>query len=97
MTRYRRYSNPYSIDVQRYSIYHREASHRHRRNLQVGDEVNLTIDDMDNQGCGIARYHGLMIVVPKAVPGERVRVRIIKVDKGVAHATVIKRIAEPKR
>ena len=97
MTRYRRYSNPYSVDVQRFSIYHREERGSRKRALQVGDEVNVMINEMDELGRGVVHYRGIRIVVPKAVPGERVRIRIIRIDGNTAQATVIKRIAEPKR
>jgi len=96
MTRYRRYSNPYSVDVQRFSIYHREERGP-RRSLQVGDEVNVMINEMDELGRGVVHYRGIRIVVPKAVPGEKVRIRITRIDGNVAQATVIKRLAEPKR
>jgi predicted RNA-binding protein with TRAM domain len=97
MTRYRRYSNPYSVDVQRFSIYHREERGSGKRVLQVGDEVNVTISEMDELGRGVVHYRGIRIAVPKAVPGERVRIRITRVEGNAAQATVIKRIAEPKR
>jgi len=96
MTRYRRYSNPYSVDVQRFSIYHREERGP-RRSLQVGDEVNVMVNEMDDLGRGIVHYRGIRIIVPKAVPGEKVRIRITRIDGNIAQATVIKRIAEPKR
>jgi len=63
----------------------------------VGDEVNVMINEMDELGRGVVHYRGIRIVVPKAVPGERVRIRIIRIDGNTAQATVIKRIAEPKR
>ncbi len=97
MTRYRRYSNPYSVDVQRFSIYHREERGNRKRTLQVGDEVNVIISEMDELGRGVVHYRGIKIAVPKAVPGEKVRIRITKVNGSTAQATVIKRIAEPKR
>ena len=97
MTRYRRYSNPYSVDVQRFSIYHREERGGRRKSLQVGDEINVTINEMDELGRGVVHYRGVRIVVPKAVPGEKVRVRVTRIDGNAAQATVIKRIAEPKR
>jgi len=97
MTRYRRYSNPYSVDVQRFSIYHREERGGRKRSLQVGDEVNVVVNEMDELGRGVVHYHNVRIIVPKAVPGEKVRIRITRIDRNIAQATVIKRIAEPKR
>ncbi len=97
MTRYRRYSNPYSVDVQRFSIYHREEQGSRKRALQIGDELNVMINEMDELGRGVVHYRGIRIAVPKAVPGERVRIRITRIDGNTAQATVIKRIAEPKR
>ncbi len=96
MSRYKRYSNPYSVDVQRYSIYGIRPS-RNRSIIQPGDEFVIVVDDMDSEGRGIARRGNYKILVPRAVPGEKVRVRVVKVIDREAQVSVIERLAEPKR
>ena len=95
MTRYKKYSNPYSIDVQRYSIYN--SNRKQNRTPEVGDEFVITVQDMDKDAKGIGYRKGYKVIVPRAVPGEKVRVRVMRVDGNTLHASVIERLGEPKR
>jgi predicted RNA-binding protein with TRAM domain len=52
--------------------------------LEVGDELEVNIIDTCASGDGMSRIRGYIIVVPKAKPRERVKVRITQVsDKTV--------------
>ena len=42
-----------------------------------GDALEVTIDDLTREGHGVARHQGQVIFVPEALPGDRVRLRII--------------------
>ena len=95
MSRYKKYSNPYSIDVQRYSIY--GVPNRKRRGLQLGDEFVTLVEEMDDEGRGISYKHNKKIIIPRAVPGEKVRVRVVKVVGNEVYVAVAERLAEPKR
>ena len=97
MTRYKKYSNPYSIDVQRYSIYNSNRKQDRNRTPEVGDEFVITVQDMDKDAKGIGYRKGYKVIVPRAVPGEKVRVRVMRVDGNTLHASVIERLREPKR
>ncbi len=98
MTKYRKYKDPYNIDVlRRYSIYSQGSSKRESRGLTQGSEISVTIEDIDSDGRGCAHYRGYRVTIPRAVPGERVRVRIVKVKGKEALATVIERLEEPRR
>ncbi|MCD6428311.1 MAG: TRAM domain-containing protein [Desulfurococcales archaeon] len=45
----------------------------------------------------MVKFKGYTIIVPRAVPGEKVTIRITKVENTkVAYASVVKRIEEPK-
>jgi len=94
MSRYKKYSNPYSIDIQRYSIYNPP---RKRRELQVGDEFVTLVEEMDNEGRGISHKYNKRIIIPRAVLGERVRVRVVKVLGDEVYVAVSERLAEPRR
>ena len=97
MTRYRRYKDPYKIDFNRLSIYGNLKS-RGSSGLELGNEITVKISDMDMEGRGVVRFKGYTIIVPRAVPGEKVTVRIIRVENNkVAYASVVKRVEEPKR
>ena len=97
MTRYKKYSNPYSIDVQRYSIYNNQRPRERKRLPERGDEFTITIQDMDENARGIGFRNGFKVIVPRAVPGEKVRVRVSRIEGKTLHASVIDRVAEPKR
>ena len=42
-----------------------------------GDTLELIIDDLTQDGNGVARHQGQVIFVPAALPGDRVRLRIV--------------------
>lgn len=41
-------------------------------------EIELQIEDLNNLGSGVGRHDGWVVMVPFALPGERVRVRIFR-------------------
>jgi 23S rRNA (uracil1939-C5)-methyltransferase len=57
--------------------------------LSAGDIVALQVEKPAAGGAMIARLDGQVILVAGAIPGERVRARVDRVGKGVAHATTI--------
>ncbi|MDP2885197.1 MAG: 23S rRNA (uracil(1939)-C(5))-methyltransferase RlmD [Ignavibacteria bacterium] len=57
--------------------------------LKRGDEVVLRVDDAAFEGKTIARYEGFVVFVEGAVPGDMVRVRILKSKKNYAEAKVV--------
>ncbi|OYT50673.1 MAG: deoxyribonuclease [Desulfurococcales archaeon ex4484_204] len=97
MTRYRNYRNPYSVDVTKFSIYPRSKVGKGLGKVDVGDEFNITVRDMDSYGRGVGSYRNYEVVVLKAVPGERVRVRVLKVRGNTIQASVVRRLEEPRR
>ena len=52
--------------------------------LKEGDETELEITQKAKDGRGLGRLNGLLVFVKGASPGEKVRVRILKL--GVRHA-----------
>jgi len=59
------------------------------RVLKRGDEVVLRVDDAAFEGKTIARIDGFVVFVEGAVPGDTVRVRILKSKKKYAEAKVV--------
>ena len=52
--------------------------------MQKNEQVVVKIEDLGMQGEGIAKVDALTLFVPFALPGEKVRVRILQVRKGIA-------------
>jgi 23S rRNA (uracil1939-C5)-methyltransferase len=52
--------------------------------LKEGDEAELEITQKSRDGRGLGRLNGLLVFVNGASPGEKVKVRIVKL--GVRHA-----------
>ena len=58
--------------------------------LKPGDVIPLTIEKPAVGGAMIARHEGRVLLVSGAIPGERLRARVSRVAKGVAHADAVK-------
>ena len=61
--------------------------------LKKGQILELRIDKLIFGGKGLARVNGLAIFVERAVPGDKVRVRVFKKKKNHAEARVVELIA----
>jgi len=96
MTKYRKYKDPYEVDFSRLSIYG-DLKEVEREVLEPGNEITVEVTDMDMDGRGIAKFKNYTIIIPKAVTGEKVTVRIMKVKDKLAYASVVKRFGEPRR
>ena len=57
--------------------------------LTRNQELTVTIDRLGDEAQGIALHEGMVVFVPKALPGERARVRVIKPDKRYAIARLL--------
>src|SRR5437764_8235135 len=62
--------------------------------LRPGQVIPLTIEKPAGGGPMIGRVDGEVVLVAGAIPGERVRARVERVQKGVAHAAILE-IDEP--
>ncbi|MCH5252963.1 MAG: 23S rRNA (uracil(1939)-C(5))-methyltransferase RlmD [Lachnospiraceae bacterium] len=54
--------------------------------FQKNEEVILDIDDLGNNGEGIGHLHGYTLFVKGALPGEKIKARIMKQKKGYGYA-----------
>ncbi len=57
--------------------------------LKRGDELVVLVEDAAFEGKTVARSEGFVIFVDGAVPGDKVRVRILKAKKNYAEAKVV--------
>ncbi|HVQ30212.1 MAG TPA: class I SAM-dependent RNA methyltransferase [Vicinamibacteria bacterium] len=62
--------------------------------LTAGEVLELTVEKAVYRGLALARHEGRVIFVPRAFPGERVRVRVASVERGFARAEIIE-VQEP--
>ncbi|MGC8975792.1 MAG: TRAM domain-containing protein [Thermoprotei archaeon] len=95
MTKYRNYSDPYSVNVQRFSIYYDKSAKI--KTPQIGDELTVKIVEVDEEGRGIGYYNDFKVVIPRAVLGEKVRVVVKKIEGRVLHASVIDRFGVSRK
>ena len=64
-------------------------SQNKEQTIKKNDEICITIDDLTIEGAGIGRYNGMAVFVPRALPGETVKIKIIKLTKNYAVARLI--------
>lgn len=57
--------------------------------LKKNDELELTIDDLGKDGEGIGHVDGYALFVKEALPGELVRVKVMKTKKGYGFARLM--------
>jgi 23S rRNA (uracil1939-C5)-methyltransferase/tRNA (uracil-5-)-methyltransferase len=73
---------------------HREPKGFVNQPFAYHDELELTIDTLTNLGHGIARVDGWVVMVPFALPGERVLARIHRNHKNYSEADLVQ-VIEP--
>jgi len=57
--------------------------------VNVGQEIEVVIDDIGSRGDGVTRVQGYLIFVPKARIGERLKIKIMRVGRKFAIAEKI--------
>jgi len=57
--------------------------------LQIGEEIELTVDKFADKGMCISRHGGFVIFIEGVIPGEHVKVKIRKIKKNYAEARVL--------
>ncbi|MBW3018955.1 TRAM domain-containing protein [Candidatus Woesearchaeota archaeon] len=68
--------------------------------VQVGEELDVTIEAVGEKGDGIAKKNGFVLFIPGGKEGERIRVKVTKVLTKVGFAEKIgeaESAAEPER
>jgi 23S rRNA (uracil1939-C5)-methyltransferase len=57
--------------------------------VKKNDIVEVTFQDLTHEGSGVAKVNGYTLFVPRALPGEKARVKVIKTKKGYGIGKVI--------
>jgi predicted RNA-binding protein with TRAM domain len=68
----------------------RTRASRYTRGIEAGQEYVVSIIDLSHSGDGMARLGECIILVPETSIGEKVRVRVTEVAKGVARGSAIR-------
>lgn len=56
---------------------------------QQGEIITLDISDLNDQGEGVGRYEQRVVFVPDTVPGDQIKVRLIRVKTSYAYGKLI--------
>jgi 23S rRNA (uracil1939-C5)-methyltransferase len=57
-----------------------------RSPVRAGDTLEVVIEKGVYRGLGLARHEGQVVLVPRAMPGDRLRVRVASVERGFLRA-----------
>lgn len=85
--------NPYTSEVQRFSVYPRIQVPREER-IGIGEEITVTIRDVDEKGRGIASYRGKTVIVYNASLGSKVKAKIVKETGDTLYAEIVKTLTD---
>lgn len=64
--------------------------------IKIDEIYEVTIESMENEASGVARIYNMVVFVPKALVGEKVRIRITEIKKNYAKGKLIKVIKKSK-
>ncbi|HJV47420.1 MAG TPA: 23S rRNA (uracil(1939)-C(5))-methyltransferase RlmD [Bacillota bacterium] len=57
--------------------------------VEKNQEIELHIDGLTHEGDGVGRYAGFTLFVPGALPGERVKAKVLKIKKSYGYAKLL--------
>ncbi|WP_209124809.1 23S rRNA (uracil(1939)-C(5))-methyltransferase RlmD [Alkalihalobacillus sp. BA299] len=60
--------------------------------VQKNQQYEVVFEDLTHEGAAVAKINGYTLFVPKALPGERGIVKVIKVNKGYGFGRLMERI-----
>ena len=56
--------------------------------MQINDEYRVEVEKLSSSGQGISRINGMVIFTENACPGDKILIRITKVNKSYANAKI---------
>lgn len=57
--------------------------------IKLDEVYEVKIEALENEGKGVCKINGMIVFVPKALPGETVRVRITEIKKNFARGKIV--------
>ena len=58
--------------------------------VELGEELEVEISELSPKGEGIARSQGFVIYVADTKPGDRVKIKVVRITEKAANAQVVK-------
>ncbi|WP_026582623.1 23S rRNA (uracil(1939)-C(5))-methyltransferase RlmD [Bacillus sp. J33] len=62
--------------------------------VQKNDYIDVIFEDLTHEGAGVAKVDGYPLFVPNGLPGEKAKVKVIKVNKGYGFGRLIETYEE---
>ncbi len=62
--------------------------------VEKNEIIDVQIEDLTHDGAGVAKVDGYALFIPKALPGEMVKVKVVKTKKGYGFARILETIEE---
>ena len=62
--------------------------------VEIGKEYDVEIQETSRRGEGVTRIKGLVTFIPKAKPGDNIKIRITKISRRFAEAEIVGDIKE---
>lgn len=57
--------------------------------VRKNEYIDVTFEDLTHDGAGVAKVEGYPLFVPNGLPGERAKIKVIKVNKGYGYGRLI--------
>ena len=57
--------------------------------LKIDEIYETVITSLENEGCGVSKINGIVVFIPKALVGEKVRIRITEIKKNFARGKIV--------
>ncbi|MFO1442402.1 23S rRNA (uracil(1939)-C(5))-methyltransferase RlmD [Bacillus sp. Bva_UNVM-123] len=57
--------------------------------VQKNDYIDVIVEDLTHDGAGVAKVDGYPLFVPNTLPGEKAKIKVIKVNKGYGFGKLI--------
>ena len=64
--------------------------------IKIDEIYDANIEGLENEGTGVCKINGMVVFVPKALTGEKVRIRITEIKKNYAKGKVIEVLEKSK-
>lgn len=64
--------------------------------IKIDEIYDANIEGLENEGAGVCKINGMVVFVPKALTGEKVRIRITEIKKTYAKGKVIEVLEKSK-
>ena len=64
--------------------------------IKIDEIYDANIEGLENEGAGVCKINGMVVFVPKALTGEKVRIRITEIKKNYAKGKVIEVLGKSK-